>query len=228
MDGLLVETESIHVRAWQEFLRLRGIEAPKGFCESLVGTSIRDNVITSQRVLGLEGDVKELTRERDAFYLEMLEKEDLTPLPGVPALFDLAETSRLPLAVCSSSPPDQLAVILPRVLEATGRAPRPEEFFDVMVCGQDVIHQKPAPDIYVKCAGELGVPPGECLTFEDSVAGAAASAAAGMTVIVVPNPFVDDNHRWPSPYVFGSLEEALESGGLRLEAGGVMLEAAPA
>lgn len=228
MDGLLVESESIHITAWDAFLRIKGIEPPPGFSASLVGTSIRDNTITAKRRLGLPGDVDDLTRERDAFYLDMLRHENLEPLPGVPALLDLAEKSGLPLAVCSSSPFDQIDTILPKVLQATGRDTNPRAFFDVIVSGSNVTHQKPAPDVYLLCAEKLNIPPETCLAFEDSVAGAEAASAAGMTVIVAPNHFTDSSHDWPTPYVFPTLENFLARGLLRIENGRMILKPPPA
>ena len=56
-----------------------------------------------------------------------------------------------------------------------------------MVSADDVPRGKPAPDIFLRAAELLGVPPGECVVIEDSVAGVAAGRAAGMKVIGITN-----------------------------------------
>ena len=57
----------------------------------------------------------------------------------------------------------------------------------VIVCGDEIEHGKPAPDIYLKTAARLGVDPGECLVFEDSGPGLLAAHRAGMIPVLVPD-----------------------------------------
>ncbi len=64
--------------------------------------------------------------------------------------------------------------------------------FDVVICGDDqrISKAKPEPDIYLLCAGELGVDPSACIAFEDSPNGVLAAKRAGMTVCALANPHV--------------------------------------
>jgi beta-phosphoglucomutase len=61
-------------------------------------------------------------------------------------------------------------------------------YFQVIATGDDVRHNKPAPDVYLFAAAQLGVKPERCLVFEDSLPGLAAAKAAGMTVVAGPTP----------------------------------------
>ena len=212
MDGLLVETESIHIAAFEEFLRGKGISPPEGYTEGLVGFSIENNVETIKRDLGLTGDTMALAKERKALYLEMLAKSRLDVLPGVAEMVAFAEEKGLKKAVCSSSDREQLDIILPKVLSGLGKTQRVEEFFDVTVSGEGIEHLKPAPDIYLSCAAALGVGPEECVAFEDSLVGARSAVAAGMEVVVAPNPFSGGVREWPTRHVFRSLLAAVEDG----------------
>ena len=65
--------------------------------------------------------------------------------------------------------------------------------FRAAVCGDDprVARSKPAPDIFLAAAQDLGAPPAECLVFEDSPFGVEAARAAGMQVIALPDPAMD-------------------------------------
>lgn len=221
MDGLLVETESIQIRAFEEFMAAKGLDSAPGYADSFVGFSIRNNIQRLQSELGLSGRTDDLVAERNALYLEMLAASAVEPLPGVAALFGFAEENALKTAVCSSSDRAQLDIVLPRLLAALGRNPRPNACFDAIVCGNDVQHLKPAPDLYLECARRLALPPERCLAFEDSRAGALSAHAAGMPLVVVPNHFSRAVADWPTPSVFPSLADSLASG-LITAAGGVV------
>lgn len=106
-------------------------------------------------------------------------REHVPLLPGaVGAVTALA--GRWPLAVASSSPPELIAA----VLAAAGLAGH----FRVVVSSEQVARGKPAPDVYLAAAAQLGVPPRDCVAVEDSANGLRSAAGAGMTVVAVPNP----------------------------------------
>jgi HAD superfamily hydrolase (TIGR01509 family) len=62
-------------------------------------------------------------------------------------------------------------------------------YFDVIVSGLDVTHVKPAPDIFLKAANDLGVAPSECLVLEDAEKGVIAAHRAGMRCVAIPNEY---------------------------------------
>ena len=70
-------------------------------------------------------------------------------------------------------------------MDACLQALRLEETFMATVSGADVQHGKPAPDIFLKAAGIMGIAPHQCLVFEDAPAGIAAAHAAGMRVLAL-------------------------------------------
>jgi HAD superfamily hydrolase (TIGR01509 family) len=74
-------------------------------------------------------------------------------------------------------------VIVRRSLELAGLAP----LFKVVVTADDVVHGKPAPDMFLLAAQQMGVPPEKCLVFEDAEPGMRAAEAAGMRWVRVPS-----------------------------------------
>ena len=103
-------------------------------------------------------------------------------IPGaVAAVRRLAEAG-VPIAVASSSH----RLVIDAALDSLGIA----GLFRVVVASDEVAHGKPAPDVYLLAARELGVDPSSCLVVEDSLNGVLAARAAGMTVALVPNAAV--------------------------------------
>ena len=83
------------------------------------------------------------------------------------------------MAIASGGPRD----IVRRSLELTGLAP----LFKVVVTADDVVHGKPSPDMFLLAAKLMGVPPTQCLVFEDAPPGMKAAEAAGMKYVHVPS-----------------------------------------
>jgi pseudouridine-5'-monophosphatase len=83
------------------------------------------------------------------------------------------------------------------------------EHFSVIVCGDDprVARLKPAPDVFLVTARELGAQPETCLVFEDSLAGVSAARAAGMQVVALPDPAMDKSRYSEADLVIGGYAE---------------------
>jgi HAD superfamily hydrolase (TIGR01509 family) len=96
---------------------------------------------------------------------------------GVPAFVDALARDRVPRAVATSATRRDLD----RVLAELGL----RRHFDVVVTADDVRRGKPHPEVYLRAAAALAVPPGACVVFEDAVVGVQAARAAGMRVIGV-------------------------------------------
>ena len=99
-------------------------------------------------------------------------------LPGAQELLEKLVTAGVPLALVTNTRRD----LTERALNSIGR-----HYFSVTVCGDEVVHPKPAPDPYRRAAELLGFTSSQCLAVEDSITGTAAAEAAGCPVVVVPN-----------------------------------------
>jgi beta-phosphoglucomutase-like phosphatase (HAD superfamily) len=100
--------------------------------------------------------------------------------------------ARLPVAIASSAHRE----VIDAAVDTLGL----HGFFSAVVSSDEVEHGKPAPDVYLRAAEQLGVPPDRCLVVEDSLNGVRAGKAAGMFVVLVPNASV--------PPAAGAAEEA--------------------
>ncbi|GAB3578505.1 HAD family phosphatase [Amycolatopsis endophytica] len=122
---------------------------------------------------------------------------------GPPVLPGAAEAvravgQRFPVAIASSSPP----VLIKAFLEATDLT----GLVEVALSSEQVAAGKPAPDVYLEAARQLGAEPTRCAAVEDTTNGLKAALAAGMTVYAVPNP-----HFPPDPAVLGQVHRVLDT-----------------
>ncbi|MBL9175165.1 MAG: HAD family phosphatase [Verrucomicrobiales bacterium] len=178
MDGVIVDSEPLHERAFLDtFARIgrahdHGIHFPDYYGRSDL-VVWRDFVAAHQPPQSLA----ELSRMKQERFLELLRVEQPV-FPAIPALVRTL-ASRGPIALASGSN----HAVIRAVLDLSDL----RRHFRAVVSADDVARGKPAPDIFLRAAELLGVPPQECVVIEDSVAGVAAGRAAGMKVIGITN-----------------------------------------
>ncbi len=179
MDGVLVDSEPMHVEAMRRVLAPHGIEYTDADNERFFGFTDPEvfAVLASEREFG--ADVASLVRARTAMIVA-LTRERTVRMDGVPDVLGAIRDAGYRLALASSSAPDIIAA----TLETLDIVP----LFELVVSGLTVGRGKPAPDIFLETARQLGVPPGCCLVVEDSRNGLLAAKAAGMACAAIPCP----------------------------------------
>lgn len=178
MDGLLFDTESVGRWAWTEALAEVGLTMTDELYRRLVGKDME-----ARRLILCErfGDALPFERVKERRLTIGDERErsgGLTAKPGARELVNALADAGVPLALGTGTERERAL----RRLRDGGM-----DRFAVIVTSADVAAGKPAPDIFLEAARQLGVAPQECVVFEDSPAGVAAAARAGMAVFVVPD-----------------------------------------
>jgi len=178
LDGVLVDSEQV----WDEVRR--AVVADLGGRWTDAATTAVQGMSTPEWArylvdeLGVHGPPEEVAAD----VIRRMAERYRRHVPLLPGAVQAVRTlsGHWPLGVASSSPPD----LIRTVLDVAGVADR----FRVVVSSEQVSRGKPAPDVYLAAAAELGVPAERCVAVEDSANGLRAAAAAGMTVVAVPNP----------------------------------------
>jgi len=178
LDGTLVDTMPLHYRAWDEAMRKVGLSCPldEDLFYSLGGVPTRRVAELIAAHYGLTIDPHAVFDHKESLFLA-LQKDAKLIEPVVAIARRVAQTH--PVAIASGGPRD----IVRRMLEISGLAP----LFKVVISADDVEHGKPAPDMFLLAAQQMGVPPAKCLVFEDAEPGMRAAAAAGMPWVQVPS-----------------------------------------
>ncbi len=171
-DGTIVDTMPLHYQAWVAALNEYDCEFPETLFYEMAG-------IPTIRII-------EIFNEKWGYGLPVLEAaqrkeslaEELLPQAGpISPVIDviLHYAGKLPMAVASGTTRRLCSSVLSR-LGLT-------ELFQAVVTAEDVVHGKPAPDIFIEAARLIGVAPAECLVYEDADLGLQAARAAGMTAV---------------------------------------------
>jgi beta-phosphoglucomutase len=180
MDGTLIDSADYHFRSWRETLLDHGLELSYPQFAATFGQ--RNDAILrgwlgeqhTDEVLAAIGAVKE------DLYRRYVAEHGMLLLPGVGERIAPLRAAGGRPAVASSAPRANLETIV----DVLGLA----EVFDATVAAEDVQHGKPDPEVFLRAAERLGVPPERCIVVEDAPAGAEAGRRAGMRVIGVgPN-----------------------------------------
>ena len=175
-DGLIVDTETATLDAWREIHAEDGYVADPRVLHAVVGhVDVAADLWTAYPGSHDRGSLSSRFLDRTR-----LRCRAAPVLPGVVPLLDAARDAGLRLAVASNSTHRHVdGHLADRGL--LGR-------FHAVVCRDDVARGKPAPDPYLAALARLGLSAAEAVAFEDSRPGHEAAAAAGLRVVVVPNP----------------------------------------
>jgi HAD superfamily hydrolase (TIGR01509 family) len=177
MDGLLLNTEHLYDVVINDLLSTRGQSFTRETKLAMMGRGAQPALKILKERHNLTEDWTSLAQEIESRLIRIL-PDKLGLMPGVQILLDKIKQCDRPAVVVTSSP-RSFAVTALRQVDILKR-------FEFLVCGEDVERGKPAPDIYLKAAEKLGVPPHQILALEDSHTGSRAAVAAGFHTIAVP------------------------------------------
>jgi len=180
LDGVIADTNPWHREAMREFCNRHRDEMVQVDEEMLrrhvFGFPNRAWIpVLFRAKLDLE-QIDRLAFEREEIFRSMI-LGSIAPLEGLQELLEELTKFEVPVAIASSAPALNIELVLAETKVA--------RYFSVILDDTAVTAGKPAPDIYLKAADDLNVPPERCMVFEDSMAGIEAGRRAGCTVIGV-------------------------------------------
>jgi HAD superfamily hydrolase (TIGR01509 family) len=179
MDGLMLDTEPLAARAWDDAAAALGIAFDGNVKPSLVGRNFADCRALILAHHGVDYPVDALMRAWHSAYDALVLHEGIARKPGLTDLLAWLDGAGVAKAVATSTRRSRAQA----KLAITGLADR----FAVLVGGDEAARGKPAPDIFLLAALRLSVTAAECVVLEDSEPGVRGALAAGMIPILVPD-----------------------------------------
>lgn len=177
LDGVLVDTATYHFEGWQMIARGLGFELTAAQGEPLKGVSRLEalSIVLSVGGVDVDGAQREaLAASKDAWFRNRVSQMDSSAmLPGAADSLRWLQARGIPIALASAS---ENAV---QILRQVGL----EHYFTSVVDGRAVRRTKPDPEVFLLAAHGLGLPPQECVVFEDAAAGVEGARSAGCAVV---------------------------------------------
>jgi beta-phosphoglucomutase len=177
LDGTIADSREFHWRSWRDTMAHAGVAVTEAQFAASFGQR-NDTIIPDW--LGSRSTpelVRELGDAKEALYRVFVAREGLAPLPGAGDWVRRLREAGWLQAIASSAPRENVE-LMARVL---GLAPH----MNALVSADDVTKGKPDPEVFLKAAAALGVPPDRCVVVEDAAAGIEAARRAGMPCIGV-------------------------------------------
>ncbi|MDB5178835.1 MAG: HAD-superfamily hydrolase, subfamily variant 3 [Patescibacteria group bacterium] len=182
VDGTMVDSEPLHVKAWDESLRRQGAglgQLSESFRATMAGKKPIAIATGMVEELGLPISAEVLLQDKSTIFMSLV-RTSLKGMPGVVESIKRFHESGLILAIGTSLDRRYLDIVL-STLKVDG-------FFKVIVTGNEIKHGKPHPETYQTVARRLGLNPQECVVLEDAKSGIQSAKAAGCYCLAIKNP----------------------------------------
>jgi beta-phosphoglucomutase family hydrolase len=176
-DGVVIDSSAHHEESWERLAKETGYTLPPGHFKK--GFGMKNELIIPNFLQWTSdpAEVNRLSLRKEALYREIVLEWGLAPLAGVVTWLNQLRKAGIPCAIGSSTH----RLNIETGLTSIGLRDR----FQVIITAEDVSHGKPDPEVFLKAAGRLAVPPERCVVFEDALVGIEAAHRGGMKVVAV-------------------------------------------
>ncbi len=176
-DGLMFDTEKVWQANWKLVADEMGITLPEEFKKEICGSSGQHMLDVIQKYYHVEDGTSIRNRVRQGVFDDEAKHIDMKE--GLLDILEMFKKHGVKMAVASSS---QKEMIVRNLKNANV-----EDYFEVVVSGQEVEHGKPSPDIFLLAAERLGLDAKDCYVFEDAYNGVQAGVASSAKTIMIPD-----------------------------------------
>jgi len=179
MDGTLFDTETISMKAWKRVGETLQLPTSDEFILSLIGRTRKDQQVVFDSYMPKGWPQEEACRLHTQFKKEEKLQCGVPLMGDVKGLLDTVKAKGYMIAMATSASAEDVEFNLNHA--------GIKHYFEAIISDEMITHGKPAPDVYIKTAQQLGVSPQDCLVVEDSLNGVRAAYAAGTTVVMIPD-----------------------------------------
>jgi len=203
MDGLMIDSEKITYEGYRISLEKRGYHASIDFYKSTLGSTRNTARELYKKRYGNDIPYDEILDEVIIYISDFFENQGVPLKQGLIELLQYLKEHHYPRIVATSSSRNRVK----RIFEIAHLT----EYFDDMICGDEVVNGKPDPEIFLKACAKLNVKPQDALVLEDSQAGIQAASLADIPVICIPDmKYPEKQYEEKTLAIMNSLYEVLD------------------
>ena len=179
MDGVLIDTEKIYRQSWKKNAATIGMseDEMEHWCDWIAGGNTESNARLFKSIRGEDFDYLAFRQRTMDLFNEHVAKYGIDIKPYVEDTLKFLKEKGIKIAVATSTSRDRAMQRLESVHIA--------EYFDEMVCGDEIAKGKPDPDIYYRACEKLGIEPEMAVAVEDSLNGIVSASVAGLYTVMV-------------------------------------------
>lgn len=179
MDGVIIDSGPIHMRAWEQVLERHHISFESSRFRNVFG--MRDSEVVPH-LIGMMSDEQThaLMNEKSQLFQEYIRSQAMI-VPGVADFIAVLHDRGIHAGLASLARPEEIRT----VLEVAGLV----DILPTVITGQQPLRDKPAPDIFLAAAYRMGVDPEASVVFEDAISGIEAARAAGATTVAITTSY---------------------------------------
>ena len=175
MDGTLIESTEADYLAWKMLFADFGFDF--SFQEYMPMLGIKSVDVIGSRLQLSGDDLQQALNKKMAYFKEIVTDNGIRTVPFALEMVQSLKQYPVKIALATSSRREKMKLLMEKV--------KMLPYFDVIVTGEEVHNGKPAPDIFLKAAAQLGVSPDKCVVLEDAANGVAAAKNANMKCIAI-------------------------------------------
>lgn len=179
MDGVLFDTEILCLNAWQKVADKYNLGNITTACISCIGVSKEKSKEIFKTAMSKDFPYDEMRNKVSDLCHQEISKNGLVKKKGVDEILSFCKKSGIKIGLATSTRRQTVISHLERTEII--------DFFDEIICGDEIENSKPSPEIYLKSCKKLGIEPQNALAIEDSYNGVKASNSAGVRCIMVPD-----------------------------------------
>lgn len=203
MDGLMINSERVTFEGYVKVMAEKGYTITEEFYKKLLGKTLKTAYELFFQEYGNEFPMDEVLEQVHKYVADVFENDGVPLKKGLLELLQYLKSNNYLTIVATSS----TRVRVDHILELANIT----QYFNDSICGDEVTHGKPNPEVFLRACQKLGVEPSEAIVLEDSEAGIQAASSANIPVICIPDmKYPEPEYEKMTTQILNSLDQIIE------------------